>query len=83
MSTGIFRRDTAGPFYGVFRKHHWLYRVGFDVQEEMELQPGWRDVGTGHLPGWAVSPTAGIVGEWRIVRRRARWMGVPFTRWRS
>ncbi len=81
--TGVLRRDTAGLFQGPFRKRFWLYRIGLDVQEEMELQSGYQDVGTAHLPSWARSPYAGICGEWKVLRTRWRWFGVPLTRWRS
>lgn len=81
--TGILQRDTCGPFYGVFHDHYWLYRIGFDIEWEMELQSGYQDVGIAHLPAWAQSPFAGIVGEWRTIRSRWRWFGIPLTRWRE
>lgn len=71
----------SGPFYGVFRRHHWLYRLGFRWREQMRLVEGYV-VGTSHLPDWAASrPGAGVVGTWAPVSRRFFWRFVPLTPW--
>jgi hypothetical protein len=82
MSTGI---KTRGRAWGMRRwwLHRWLRRVGLWLEEESELQPGYELVGTAHLPAWAMSPTAGIAGEWHVLRKRWRWLGIQVTPWRE
>lgn len=57
-----------------------LYRLGFDWMEEFELEEGY-DIGQSHLPDWARSPHAGIVGTWRRTKRRLQWWCIPLTPW--
>jgi len=74
-------RQESGPFYGVFREHHWLYRIGFHWVEEMELIEGYQASWAEAIPKWAQSPTAGIVGTWRPRKRRFFWLWFPLTPW--
>ena len=51
---------------------------------EYELIEGHRAPWADDIPPWAQSPTAGIVGTWRGVRRRlATRRGIPLGRWRA
>jgi hypothetical protein len=59
----------------------WLYKLGFRYLIEYECVEG-HDLGTGHLPGWAKSPNAGVVGTWHARRRRLHWGKRPVGAWK-
>lgn len=77
MSTGILQRRSAGPFY----TRRWLYRLGVHWVEEMELEEGYTNHGTDHLPHWVQRPYAGVTGTWMILRHRLQWHAIPITPW--
>lgn len=60
---------------GVVRELRWVV--------DYELERGFTDVGTSHLPQWAAHPNAGVVGSWIPRRRRLVWWWIPLTRWRA
>ena len=74
----MMTRDYAGPF----RTPYWLYRLGFDWEEEFELEDGWARA-TWEIPAWAQSPTANIIGTWKPVRKRRVWLKLPIQRWQE
>jgi hypothetical protein len=58
----------SGPFYGVFRNHHWLYRLGFRWYEDM------LPVRSGQ--GWCEFRTHKRRFQWRFVPL-TRWRPPP------
>lgn len=72
----------AGPFYGVLRRHRWLYRLGLRCYETLEpIGPvSYREVD--EATARIVGADAGIVGSFRVRRWRWKLWGVSVTRWR-
>lgn len=72
-------KQYAGPSF----TPHWLYKLGFDWEEEFQLEDGWTRT-THQIPTWAQTPHANIIGTWNLTRRRRTWLGiVPIGTWHT
>ena len=78
----LMMRDWDSYFDWKYRNRTWIYRLGFHYLHEYECIEGV-DIGTAHIPSWAKSSTAGVIGTWKMRRKRLYWERIPLWLWRT